>query len=375
MEITRERLPLFLKRPSFFPIYCVSGNEIVLVQEALECIQVALKTQGFLEREVVIVDREFDWSALIRMSFQRSLFSKNGFKIIDCRVQEGGINASGKKVLAQYGEAPAKTCVWIVSCPQIPKFEHEKSWMKSIKEKGVFVPIWHLEGTHHKRFIQQKLRTANLPITPSALDVLAEYTERNLLAAKQTIEHFSSIRVKEPITEEDIQSALSNVSAPEVFDIIESWLKEDIPKLFSSLSQLKIIDSMANLRLVGAFIAEVRQLARMAEEVAKGTPIPNVLQTFKVWPRRKKWVLQKLQKTPLHAWYALWNALLEIECIQKGVQTGDIWNALTAFLVNTLPTAQRACASSQNKDQVPTAKSSPMDPVRHREPSVGQIDH
>ena len=55
--------------------YLFSGDEPLLVSEALDALRAAALRQGCDERESFTVDRGFDWAALAASLAMRSLFS------------------------------------------------------------------------------------------------------------------------------------------------------------------------------------------------------------------------------------------------------------------------------------------------------------
>ena len=58
-KINAEQLSRHLKPLS--PVYCVSGDEPLLIQEAADAIRAAGRAQGFSERELFHVENHFDW--------------------------------------------------------------------------------------------------------------------------------------------------------------------------------------------------------------------------------------------------------------------------------------------------------------------------
>ena len=85
MPIKLEQLAGSLQR-GLAPIYLIGGEEPLLLQECCDQIREAAKAQGFVERELLQVDRGFDWSEL-EQAAAPSLFATQ--KIIDLRLRTG----------------------------------------------------------------------------------------------------------------------------------------------------------------------------------------------------------------------------------------------------------------------------------------------
>ena len=63
MKISANQLNAHLKK-SLLPCYLVTGDEPLLVQEALDQIRAAARAQGFGSRELFITTTGFDWTDL-----------------------------------------------------------------------------------------------------------------------------------------------------------------------------------------------------------------------------------------------------------------------------------------------------------------------
>ncbi len=64
---------------TFKPLYIFSGDEPLLMMEAIDALRALARTSGFTEREVLVQDRYFDWAALISAGQTMSLFGDRRF--------------------------------------------------------------------------------------------------------------------------------------------------------------------------------------------------------------------------------------------------------------------------------------------------------
>jgi len=64
---------------SFKPLYIFSGDEPLLMMEAIDALRALARTGGFTEREVLVQDRYFDWAALMNAGQTMSLFGDRRF--------------------------------------------------------------------------------------------------------------------------------------------------------------------------------------------------------------------------------------------------------------------------------------------------------
>ena len=63
------------------PIYIVTGEEPLLIQETCDAIRTAARKAGFVERDLYHADNHFDWSQVLASANSMSLFADK--KIIE----------------------------------------------------------------------------------------------------------------------------------------------------------------------------------------------------------------------------------------------------------------------------------------------------
>ena len=117
MQVKAEQLANRLKS-GLAPIYLVGGDEPLLLQECCDQIRSAARAQGFVERELLLVDKTFEWSEL-QQAAAPSLFATQ--KIIDLRLPTGKPGREGAKVLGEWADDPDPNMLLLVSCAQWDK--------------------------------------------------------------------------------------------------------------------------------------------------------------------------------------------------------------------------------------------------------------
>ena len=94
------------------PVYLISGDETLLVQEACDSVRKAARKAGFSERERYHTDAQFDWSLLLSAANSLSLF--NDKKIIELRVDNGKPGDKGSKAIVEYLSKPSEDNLLII---------------------------------------------------------------------------------------------------------------------------------------------------------------------------------------------------------------------------------------------------------------------
>jgi len=99
-----------LQRP-LAPIYVLSGDEPLLVQEAADAIRASARAQEYTERTVMFVESSFDWNTLSQAADSLSLFAER--RLLELRMPGGKPGDAGSKALQAYAQRPRTTpCCW-----------------------------------------------------------------------------------------------------------------------------------------------------------------------------------------------------------------------------------------------------------------------
>ena len=82
------------------PVYLVTGDETLLVEEACGLVLVAARREGFAERAVLHVEPGFKWHELLHEAASPSLFAEK--KLLDLRVPAGKFDKQASATLREY---------------------------------------------------------------------------------------------------------------------------------------------------------------------------------------------------------------------------------------------------------------------------------
>ena len=108
------------------PIYLIGGEEPLLLQECCDQVREAAKAQGFVERELLQVDRGFDWSELEPGLLHLHYLLPR--KLSTCALRTGKPGQKGAKVLTEWAEAPNPNMILLVSCEQWDTGSRKSKW-------------------------------------------------------------------------------------------------------------------------------------------------------------------------------------------------------------------------------------------------------
>ena len=92
MNLRPNQLAAHLAR-TLAPAYVVHGDEPLLALEAGDAIREAARRAGCIDREVLVVERGFDWDAFVAANANLGLFGTR--KLLDLRIPSGKPGTDG----------------------------------------------------------------------------------------------------------------------------------------------------------------------------------------------------------------------------------------------------------------------------------------
>ena len=138
MQINPDQLTRHLER-GLAPLYLVSGDEPLQVEECGDAIRRRSEAGGCSERSVFTVEPGFDWDGLRTASQSLSLFAER--RLIELRLPTGRPGEAGAAVLAELAETASADLVLLVIAGKLDKTQRESRWVQAIEANGVHVII------------------------------------------------------------------------------------------------------------------------------------------------------------------------------------------------------------------------------------------
>jgi DNA polymerase-3 subunit delta len=320
VRLRNDQLTAHLQR-ELAPIYLISGDEPLQMQEAGDEVRAAARNQGFTERDVLDVTAGFDWSALSAAADNLSLFGER--RLIELRLNSPKVGKDGSKVLSAYAETPSRDNLLLITMPKLERAQSNSQWYKRLELTGVAVQIWPIEGSRLTPWVEQRLRRAGLIPERGVVEMLAERIEGNLLAASQEIEKLLLQQGPGVVTQEQLAESVADSARFDVFGLVDTLLAGELAKGLRMLRGLRA-EGVATPVVLWAISREIRALAQMANEVEQGQSADQVMGAHRVWDKRKPLIRRGLKHRS-----SLWRQLLSV-CAQadraiKGLDKVDPW--------------------------------------------------
>jgi len=326
--IKPEQLASSLER-ALAPVYLIAGEEPLLLQECCDQVRAAAREQGFVERELLRVEKGFDWS-LLQQAAAPSLFASR--KIIDLRIPTGKPGREGASALCDWAAAPDTDIVLLVSCENWDASSRKSKWARSLERAGQRVDIWPIKPQQLKPWLKQRMMAQGMQPSEDAVAVLADRLEGNLLAAQQEIDRLALLKGEGSIDVDDVMQAVAVSSRFDAFTLAEHMLSGDLQAALRAAAGLKRMDTPLPL-LLGALLRELRVTEACRLAARSGGQEAAVFRRFNVWPQRQTSIRAAARRLNNRELFGAFRMLALIDRQSKGRAGGDPWESLDQLLL------------------------------------------
>ena len=329
MKINVNQLSTHLQK-SLAPCYLVTGDEHLLVHEALDAIRAAAREQGFTSRDLHVATTGFDWTQLRDSGANLSLFAEK--RIIELRVPTGKPGRAGSQAIADFVDIIDSDLLFIVVAPKLDRNSQSAKWVKALEAKGVSIPVWPIGLRELPGWIAERMRSTGLQPDRDAVTLIADRVEGNLLAAGQEIEKLRLILGEGKVTADDVGDAVANSSRYDVFKLVDAALGGDAKRALRILSGLRA-EGIEPVIVVWALTRELRTLASLTDTVAQGADLANGMRKKGVWQNRQALVRNCIGRHKHGDFHQLLKSASHADQAAKGQTTSDPWQISTDIVL------------------------------------------
>ena len=321
MKISANQLNSHLKN-SLLPCYLVTGDEPLLVQEALDNIRAGAREQGFGSRELYIATTGFDWSDLRSAAGNLSLFAEK--RILELRLPTGKPGVKGSATIIEMTEKAGDDLLFIVSTPKLDRSGAASKWVKALDAAGGQCQVWPPALRELPAWINARMKNAGLQPDGDAVRLIADRVEGNLLAAQQEIEKLRLLHGEGPITAADVESAVADSSRFDVYKLVDAAVAGDAARAVRILAGIRT-EGVEPVIVMWALTRELRMLARLADSIQTGVDLSSGLRKAGVWQSRQGLVRACIGRHQPADFYRLIQLARDADAAAKGQLRADPW--------------------------------------------------
>ncbi|QJD30163.1 DNA polymerase III subunit delta [Methylococcus geothermalis] len=323
MKLRPDQLAGALER-GLAPVYVFSGDEPLQLGEAADAVRAAARERGYVLRELFHVEPGFSWGAFLEAGDSVPLFGD--LRILDLRLNAKP-DKEGAAALLRYLENPPSDAILILTLPRLTKDELNAAWARAADSAGVLVQVWPLEGRELIGWLDRRLNRFGMLADQSGLRFLAARVEGNLLAAAQEIEKLRILYGAGRIEDDQILSAVSDCARYDVFDVAAAMLEGRLVRTLRILRGLEG-EGVAPLVVLWAVARELRSLAAVQREMARGQSVDAVLSRQRLVDKRKDAFAKAARRLSRERVLDAIRLCTRVDRMVKGLEPGDPWVAL-----------------------------------------------
>ena len=329
MKISANQLSNHLGK-SLAPCYLVTGDEPLLVQEALDSIRQSAKSAGFASRDLFIATTGFDWQELGAASGNLSLFAER--RVVELRLPTGKPGRAGGAAIVDLVEQLDDDLLFIVSAPKLDRSASSSKWAKSLEAAGALVQVWPVRPGELPAWINRRMRQIGLQPENQAVRMIADRVEGNLLAADQEIEKLRLLHGEGPISASQVDASVADSSRFDVYKLVDAAVGGDAKRALRVLSGVRV-EGVEPVIVMWAITRELRVLAQLADWVSSGMNLGSALQKARVWQNRQDIVRSAISRLTPAEFYGLIKLSRRADAAAKGQAGGDPWQLAAEIIL------------------------------------------
>ena len=316
MKLTPDALSTHLEQ-QLLRVYLVSGDEPLLTAEAADAIRACARARGFTERDVHFLERGSDWDDVRASAGNMSLFGSR--RLVEIRMPSGKPGVAGAAALVSMLGVDDPDTVFLILTPRLDRDAQSSSWVKAVEARGAWVQVWAIDAARIVTWLRARARRAGLDLTSDAIEILAERTEGNLLAAHQELEKLRLIAQEGPITGDIILASVADSSRFHVFQLGESVLAGDTQRALRMLAGLHA-EGVEAVLVLWALTKAVRDLWGSMSAPAGSRP--------KAWGRQAVALERGARRASRLPFATLAVRASRADRMIKGQLLGDAWDEM-----------------------------------------------
>ena len=312
-------------------IYLISGDELLLVQEASDILRSFAYEQGFQERAVFDIDGKFDWNQVNASVNTLSLFRTK--KILELRLIRGKLSDQGSTTLVEVCKLLGGDNLLLVVSPKLDRSEQSSIWLKTLTAHGVHIEVPNIKDEEMPAWLAQRLKKRNIQLSRDKIQIISDRCEGNLLAAAQEIEKLELLALDNNADELAVSTIVTDSTRYNIFDLINKILLGDTCSTGRIMRGLQA-EGTQPLQLLWAILTELRKLIKASRLIAGGESTNSALIEAGVWKSNLSCMRLVLKRcSPAHLRMLLYQAAA-IDRGVKGLRESNVWDELTTLIIS-----------------------------------------
>jgi DNA polymerase-3 subunit delta len=330
LRIYPEKLAQDLER-RLLPVYLISGDETLLVQECADQVRAAARRGGCSERRVLDAgERSFRWQDLLDDAGSLSLFAEQ--KLLELRLPSGKPGTEGSQALLSYLQHPAEGDVLLIVAGKIDKASTNSKWHKALDAAGATVQVWPVAAEELPRWLERRAAAQGLRIEREALGLLAERVEGNLLAAVQELEKLRLLADGQTIDIDRVTDAVANSARFTLFGMIDTALAGRVEDALRMLHGLRA-EGAQPAALQWGLVRELQLMRTLIDAREGGRGPAQAMTDARVWKSRQAAVGAAMARHDADTCAELLSLAAQLDASIKAYGPGNPWEIMELLII------------------------------------------
>jgi DNA polymerase-3 subunit delta len=329
MRITLNQLKNHLHK-GLQSLYIIMGDEPLLIDETCQYLNKLARKLDFNERQAHTVTSRFKWDAIFSSNQALSLFSDK--KIIELHIPTGKPGREGSNELIEMSNSLNSDTLLIICLPKLNMSSQKAKWFQALEKQGVVIDIRAIRPQDLPAWVERRLSRFKLHTNHEGLQLIADYCEGNLLAAKQAVERLSLLSSEGEIALADIQASLSDNSHYDVYQLLDCILQQNCQRSLSVFNNLKACNTEASL-ILWVLTKELRLLLQLRAALDQKQNLAGLWRQYGVWQQRQSLLQKHLKTYSQRDYQQLLHMAHQSDCALKGMSNHSVWDILQSLVL------------------------------------------
>jgi len=302
------------------PVYLISGDEPLLTAEAADAVRAKARASGFTERETHFMERGGDWNDVRASANNLSLFAER--RIVEIRMPTAKPGNTGSAAIVALLENKDPDRVLLITTPKLDRDAQGSEWVRAVETHGALVQVWPVDVSRLTGWLRTRAKRLKLDVENDALEIIAERTEGNLLAADQELQKLRMIARTDKVSAEDVLGSVADSARFDVFQLGECALSGDAARALRMLEVLRA-EGVEPTLVLWSLNKSVRDLWGAMHSSGGGG-----------WRRPSAGLEEGRRRAPKLHFGRLTARAARADRMIKGRETGDAWDEMALLAMD-----------------------------------------
>jgi DNA polymerase-3 subunit delta len=209
--------------------------------------------------------------------------------------------------------------LYLILTPRLDRDAQSADWVRAVEAHGAWVQVWPVDLDRLVGWLRGRCRRLKLDATDEALELLAERTEGNLLAAHQELEKLTLLAPDGRVTADTILASVTDSARFDVFQLGDAVMSGDAERALRMVAGLRAEGTEPTL-VLWALTKAVRDLWNGMMNAGGGKP--------RAWVRQSAALDKGLRRAARLSFPILVVRAGRADRMVKGRLTGNPWDEI-----------------------------------------------